>query len=150
MKKIIPPICISLFLAGNALAQNVSEKKAVIDVAQQFFDTLENGDSLTFFSLFLQDAFIYYVSEEKDSVRTSSRSAFKTRFSPDRIIKERMKDTGISVQVHERIAMAWIPYDLWINDVYSHCGVDVFTLLNTISGWKIASLAFSMEKQNCK
>lgn len=142
-------LALTLF-ASTAVAQDGDEKKAVIKIAQQFFDTLEKGDSLAFSGLFLQEAFIHYVSEENDSVRIGSRSAFKTRFSPDRIIKEKMKETGVNIQVHERIAMAWIPYDLWINDVYSHCGVDVFTLLQTKSGWKIASLSFSMEKNNCR
>lgn len=69
MKNLRLTICLTLF-SGHAIAQDAGEKKAVIKVAQQFFDSLEKGDSLTFSSLFLQDAFIYYVSEEKDSVRT--------------------------------------------------------------------------------
>jgi len=150
MRHPFPLLYLTLFLTGNAIAQDAREKKEVIQVAQQFFDALEKGDSLAFRSVFLKNAFNYYVTEEKDSVRTGSQSPFQARFSSNRIIKERMRESGVSIHVHERIATAWIPYDLWVNDIYSHCGVDVFTLLKTREGWKIASLAFSMEKHNCK
>jgi hypothetical protein len=74
---------------------------------------------------------------------------FSFRSKPGEIIKERMRDSDVTVQVHQNIAAVWAPYDLWINDTYSHCGVDVFTLLKSSEGWKIASLSFTVEKEGC-
>jgi hypothetical protein len=56
----------------------------------------------------------------------------------------------VEVMVHNRIAMVWGSYNLWINDKFSHCGVDAFTLLKTEAGWKISSLSFSMETEGCQ
>ena len=75
------------------------------------------------------------------------RDAAGFTFRKEEIIKERMRDTGVVVQVHERIAMVWAPYDLWVNDKFSHSGVDVFTLLKTAEGWKISSCSYTVEKK---
>jgi hypothetical protein len=45
--------------------------------------------------------------------------------------------------------VVWGSYNLWINDKFSHCGVDAFTLLKTDSGWKISSLSYSKETEGC-
>jgi hypothetical protein len=71
------------------------------------------------------------------------------KFDAKSIVKERMREQDTRVEVHERIAMVWAPYDLWVNEKYSHCGVDVFTLLKTEEGWKIASIAYTIEKKGC-
>jgi hypothetical protein len=44
----------------------------------------------------------------------------------------------------------WAPYDLWVNKKFSHCGVDVFTLIKTNQGWKIASLVYTVEPDACE
>jgi hypothetical protein len=102
-----------------------------------------------FRSVFLSEAYDYYIQEKQDSIRVGGRSSQSFKLNRDRIINERLSNTGVMVQVHKRIAMVWNPYDLWVNNKFSHCGVDVFTLLKTKAGWKIASLAFSMETEGC-
>ncbi len=149
MKKIYLLIYLMLLFVFPALAQSTNEKKEVLRIAQQFFIALEKQDSLAFKNIFLTDAYNYYVGVENDSVRTGGQPSVRYRFRADRIIKERMREAQVSMQIHERIAMIWAPYDLWVNDKYSHCGVDVFTLLKTQKGWKIASLAYSIEKNGC-
>jgi len=51
------------------------------------------------------------------------------------------------LRVHGLIATVWAPYDFWVDGKYSHCGVDVFDLIKTDEGWKIAGGAFTMEAQ---
>jgi hypothetical protein len=144
-------MCISLLLLSflTVSAQSASERKEVLQVVGQFFEALERQDSLAWKKIFLKDARNYYLGEQNDTVRTGMQDPFKFRLSPNEIIKERMRDRGVFVQVHKKIAIVWAPYDLWVNNTYSHCGVDVFTLLKTAQGWKIASLAFTMEKEGC-
>ena len=145
-------LCISLMLLSvlPIMAQSASEKKAVLQVVGQFFDALEKQDSLVWNKIFLKDARNYYLFVRNDTVRTGMQDPFRFGLSPTEIIKERMREREVVVQVHQKIATVWAPYDLWVNDTYSHCGVDVFTLLKTSAGWKIASLAFTMEKEECK
>jgi hypothetical protein len=131
------------------MAQSASEKNEVLRVVQQFFDALEKQDTLAWNGLFIKDARNYYIGVRNDSVRSGTQDPFHFKFRPDEIIRERMRKSGVTVQVHGRIAMVWAPYDLWVNNTYSHCGVDVFTLLKSPSGWKIATAAFTIEKEGC-
>ena len=121
----------------------------MLDIVNQFFDAMEKNDSVRFRGVFLPDSYDYFIQEKQDSIRVGGRPSKSFKLNRDRIIKERLSNTGVMVQVHKRIAMVWGPYDLWVNNKFSHCGVDVFTLLKTKTGWKIASLAFSMETEGC-
>ena len=130
----------------------IQEKKDILKVVQQFFDAMEARDTVTFSNTALPDAYHYYVKETKDSVLAGARpqSLFKQSLAANkRVVKEHFRNTGVTVQVHKRIAMVWGPYDLWADKKFSHCGIDVFTLLKTKDGWKIASIAYSVEPEEC-
>lgn len=145
--------CISLCLLvplAQLHAQKKAEEKKVLQVAQQFFDALEKQDTAAFQQIFLRDAHNYYVLDENDSLRVGSQRSLSYKFRPGQIIKERMRQAGVRVLIHDAIAAVWAPYDLWINDDFSHCGVDVFTLMKTAQGWKIASIAYTIERDECE
>ncbi|MDQ3536193.1 MAG: nuclear transport factor 2 family protein [Bacteroidota bacterium] len=149
MKIIFLSFSLMLWSFMPSMSQQASEKKELLQVVQQFFDALEKQDTLAWNKIFLKDARNFYLVERDDSIRTGMQDPFSFRSKPGEIIKERMRDSDVTVQVHQNIAAVWAPYDLWINDTYSHCGVDVFTLLKSSEGWKIASLSFTMEKEGC-
>lgn len=140
-------VAIFLYTTYPALAQD--EEKAALQVAHDFFDALEKGDSTAFQSLFLPKAMVYTVRENNGVPALGSRSPFSDKFRKGTVVKERMKAQGVEVHVHGRMAVVWAPYDLWVNDVYSHCGIDVFTLIKAEAGWKIASLSYTIEKEGC-
>ena len=140
--------CATISSSVRVYAQD--EKKEVLAIAQQFFDALEKGDTTTLRSLFLDDARNYFVQERDTKIRAGSQSPKNFRADKDRVVRERFIKDGVEVMVHNRIAMVWGPYNLWINDKFSHCGVDAFTLLKTEAGWKISSLSFSMETEGCQ
>ena len=48
------------------------------------------------------------------------------------------------VKVSGPLATAWVPYDFYRDGKWSHCGIDVFTLLRVNGRWMIASLAYTV------
>lgn len=138
------------FVSICALCQETGDKPQVMAVVHRFFETLESQDSLAFRNLHMEGARFYIAGEKNDTVRTAVRGVTDFTFTKNQLIKERMRDTGVVVQVHDKIAMVWAPYDLWVNETFSHCGVDVFTLLKTATGWKIASCSYTIETRGCK
>jgi len=46
-------------------------------------------------------------------------------------------------RVNGPVAMVWYPYDLYLDGQWSHCGVDVFTLIRTDGQWRIATMSWS-------
>jgi len=140
---------ISFFGAGSYVCAQDS-KKEVMKAAQSLLDAIGQGDTTAFRSLFLPNAMIYTVREKDGQPVTASRSPFTDTFRAGTVIRETMKDTGVEVQVHGNIAQVWAPYELWINDTFSHCGIDVFTLIKTSRGWRIATLSYTIEKEVCE
>ncbi|MPR35061.1 nuclear transport factor 2 family protein [Salmonirosea aquatica] len=152
MKKAIRwiiPLAIGLgTLASPAHAQD--SKNEVLQVAQDLLDAIGKGDTAAFRSLFLPHAMIYTVREKDGQTVTASRSPFAATFRPGTVVKEEMKDHGVDVRVQGNMAQVWAPYNLWVNGTFSHCGVDVFTLLKTNEGWRIAALSYTIEKEGCE
>ena len=127
-----------------------AEESSVLAVVQSFFDALEKQDTAAFNRMFLPDARNFSARELPDSVVIRSQASRSFRFNSTQIIRERMRTASTEIKIHGRIAMVWAPYDLWMNDIFSHCGVDVFTLIKSSEGWKIASVAYTLENQGCK
>lgn len=81
-------------------------------------------------------------------IRTAAfKDRMKSFVNPRSVIYEKM--LSAEVKVHGRIAMAWVPYTLNINQQFNHCGIDVFTFFKTNEGWKIVSLDYSVEPSVC-
>jgi hypothetical protein len=138
-----------LCLCAESHAQNPEEKQ-VLEVVEAFFIALEKQDTAAFRKMFLKDARNYAVMQLEDSVVVRGQSAGGFRFNPKQILKERLRKESTSVKIEGRIAMVWAPYDLWINETFSHCGVDVFTLIKASDGWRIASISYTVEKNGCQ
>jgi hypothetical protein len=146
---VLKTLALCFLISTLANSQEADEKKKVLAVVQYFFDALEKQDTIALRNLFLKEAMNYYVQEREDSVITVSQSSLQIGFSKDRVIVERMRPSAVIVHMRQRIAAAWVPYDLWINGTFSHCGVDVFAMIKTSDGWKISSLSFTREFSGC-
>lgn len=144
MKKIV----LLLLFPLQIVAQ--SEQKQVMAVVQQFFNALEKQDSLAISKIILAGSYTHVGSQNGDTIKTGGRPASDFKFDRNRIFKERFREPEVTVLTHKNIAMVWGFYDFWINDKFSHCGVDVFTLLNTSDGWKISAISYTVEKEGCK
>ena len=54
-----------------------------------------------------------------------------------------------TVLVHRDIAVAWMPYSFDYNGERTHCGIDVFDLVRIDGEWKIASIMYTVEPEDC-
>jgi hypothetical protein len=136
----------------NAFSQSMDTvgRGAVIGVIDNFFLALEKKDTVLYSSIVRPDGQIWTVRRLNDTLKTSMRN-----FSADKvglvnvnaIVEE--KPLSYEIMVHNDIAVAWVPYTLSLSGKFSHCGVDVFTLLKTIHGWQIVNLTYSLEPDAC-
>lgn len=138
-----------LTLATRVTAQ--TETQQVMAVLNDFFTAVNTSDSAAFNKVFFKDAHMFISRYVNDSTVYASRPAVKTSiFKPGVQYRETMRNKGVKIEVHQHIAMAWVPYDFYTDNTFSHCGIDVFTLMKTDSGWKIALIAYSVEKTGCE
>ncbi len=61
--------------------------------------------------------------------------------SSDVPLVERMWDPGVIVD--GPLATLWAPYDFYVGSDFSHCGIDVATLVRSDDGWTIVGLSWT-------
>ena len=135
-----------LFNSINSVAQN--SKQEVLNVVNEFFNTMEKKDSVAFNNLFLENAHAYSIRKKGDS--TFVRNSILKASTSKNTLKERLREEAITIHINKNVAAVWAPYDFWIDNEHSHCGYEVFTLVKKGRYWKIASLTYSVNKEGCK
>jgi hypothetical protein len=145
-------ILISLIAALPAAAQTKQEddKTAVLASVQEFFDTMASRDVAGARGVLMPEGRIVSVRDQNGQAvtRTSTVEEYlKSLGGGKQANRERIWSP--EVRVHGPIASVWTPYDFWVDGKFSHCGVDIFDLVKTADGWKIAALTYTVERTGC-
>lgn len=122
----------------------------VSEVAALFLSALSAPDTSTLSRLMAPGAMIYSVREGEagPSLRAVTREDFlESLGGEEQELLERMWDP--EVQVQDRVAMVWTPYDFHLNGEFSHCGIDVFTMLEGTEGWQVTSITYNVVREGC-
>jgi hypothetical protein len=142
-------LALLLVLASSsqyARAQAVDpDGKAALAVADSLLAALSSGDSATVVRLTLDSAVVGGAGLRGGVERLSLRTwglYIKRGGLP--AFTERGFDATVRVQ--DRVAVVWMPYDLYIGVRWSHCGVDVFTLMKSEGRWRVAALIYTIEQ----
>ena len=131
----------------SAFAPTDLQRAEILATVQGVFDAL-GGDAGKLSAVMMPDVTMRSNSVEEDGTVASSTSTVEGL--RDRIISsgstmvERMFDS--KVMVSGPIATVWTPYDFYTGGEFSHCGIDVVTLLHTQEGWRIMSLDWSRQQ----
>ena len=150
MKKILLPLLLFIFSHCYAQQNDEAEKKIISEKVNLFFKVLETKDTALYNTLVYPNAQIWTIRPQQDTLKIAMRS-----FSDDMIKLAAMKTVieekpmSYEIKIHNNIAIVWAPYTLSLSGIFAHCGVDVFTLLKTVEGWKIVSTVYSVEPDGC-
>jgi hypothetical protein len=131
-------------LSSRAVAQTPDARATVIAVADSALAAITRGDAVGLTDLMVSEA-VMFPTSTRDGVtayRVRTREAQRTA-AINGVVERGFKPTAM---VNGGVAMVWMPYDLYVNGAWSHCGADVFTLVKSNDKWRIASLAWSAEQ----
>ena len=132
--------------ASLARAQTAdADGKAAIAVADSVLAALSSGDNATLARLTLDSSVVGGVGLRNGVERLSLRtwSLYTTRAGPSTFTE---RGFGATARVQDGVAQVWMPYDLYIGDKWSHCGVDNFTLMKSEGRWRVAALIYTIEQ----
>ena len=123
------------------------ETNAINSVVQQFFDGLNKKDT-TLIKTTLLPSCRLETTEADGSVKNVPIPAFLKMLvsNPKLILEERIRD--LQVNTDGPLAMAWMDYHFFVNEKLSHCGSNLFVLVQDTEGWKVHSIIDSRRK-NC-
>jgi hypothetical protein len=127
-----------------------ADEIAITHTVQQFFQVLAERDILLAKKILLPEVHIYSIRENGDrsTLRSMNRADFiqQIGIGTDTLLERIWEPT---IQIDGRIGVFTAPYDFYVNGRFSHCGFDVFNLMKTDEGWKIAGCVYSVIKKDC-
>ena len=145
-------IVIVLLLSSGAVFAQSGDSQEVQEVIESLFDGMRAGDSSAVSAAFTSDAIMQtiYTNREGELVKAEgSLGSFLTAVGTphDQVWDERIG--SYSINIDAELASAWTPYQFFVGDNFSHCGVNSFQLMKTGEGWKIFHIVDTRRGQNC-
>ncbi|MCH6198499.1 nuclear transport factor 2 family protein [Aquiflexum sp. LQ15W] len=136
--------------ATSLFAQQNEEVRQVI---ASMFEGMKSKNTDLIKAAFHQDATMQTVKSGESGSELGSNSVadFVNRIATTpatTILDERILD--YQIKVDGDMAAAWTPYEFYVNDNFSHCGVNSFQLIKTTEGWKITYIIDTRRKEGCK
>ncbi|MDP9079767.1 MAG: nuclear transport factor 2 family protein [Bacteroidota bacterium] len=150
MKKLLPAIILLLISISTFAQQSATD--GVKQSINTMFDAMRKGDSTLLKSVFAKEMVLQSVSTGKDgksAISTDSANDFaKIIGTPHTGVYDERIVYG-DIKIDGDLASVWAPYKFYLGDKFSHCGVDVFSLMKTANGWKIIYIVDTRRKDNC-
>ncbi len=126
-------------------AHGQDARAQLLAIADSALAAISRGDVVAFTDLMIPEAVLYPTREVNGAPAYVVRTREQQRTTPFRgTITER--GWNGEARVAGRTATVWLPYDLYIDGTWSHCGVDTFLFVQTASGWKISAMTWSVEQ----
>jgi len=147
-------LLIMLLTPGLSQAQESGEENAVREVITRLFTGMEKGDSAMVHAVFTEQVTLATAFRDKNKNPVLRREASVEDFlkavgTPHKEVWHE-ETWNLKVQIDDDFAQAWCDYAFYIDNTFSHCGVDAFQLHKGKDGWKIFHLADTRRKEGCE
>jgi hypothetical protein len=143
------PVALILALPGGANAQSPEDEVAA--AVGTLFDAMRAGDGATVHALFHPDARLMSVStrDGQTVLTTTAPTEFARAVGTPRteIWDERIGPP--SIRVDGALATAWMDYAFYLDDRFSHCGVNAFQWVRGDNGWQILQITVTRRPVAC-
>jgi ketosteroid isomerase-like protein len=141
-------IILSVSVSEPLFAQGNQAPSIVIE---SFFDGMRASDGEILLSLVTDDITLHTVTQrEGETVRAAtdmSRFMESVSNAPVGLLNEEL--TSLVVHMDGDLATAWMEYNFFRGDEFSHCGVNSMNLIQTNEGWKIFSIVDTRRTDPC-
>ena len=141
-----------MLIASFAAFAQQSATDGVKQSVNTMFDAMRKGDSTLLKSVFAKEMVLQSISTDKEGkavISTDSANDFaKAIGTPHTAVYDERITYG-DIKIDGDLASVWAPYKFYLGDKFSHCGVDVFSLMKTAAGWKIIYIVDTRRKDNC-
>ena len=135
--------------AAPMAAQEVApaERQAVLAAVDSFFVAMSRRDTVLARAIMLPGSMAYSVVPGTEPRPRADTTFIRSLGTGTSRLKERIWNPR--VEIHGPMAEVWTWYDFHVDRKFSHCGIDDFSLMLTPTGWRIASVAYTVERTGC-
>ncbi len=124
-------------------------KQAVLD----FFEGFHKGDTKLLRKMIDGNMTLRTIAKNKEGkirvVKTEVDKLVQAVYNKPKDQKWYEKLLSFKIEANSDIAQVWTPYEFYVNDAYSHCGVNIFQLYNDGDHWKIIAISDTRKKDTC-
>jgi hypothetical protein len=135
------------FTATDGFSQaSAPDRDAIMKTVQAFFDTM-NARDVEGARKVLQPQGRFHAMRMRDGKPDVHAFANEEYLADLQASKQVMRERtwNPEVRIHGLVATFIAPYDFWIGGKISHCGTDIFDLVKTEEGWKLAGGVYTVE-----
>lgn len=150
MKRFFLILTILAFNTFHATAQSAEDSvKAAIN---NFFIGMQKSDTTLIRASLAPGAILQTIARKKDGmavVRTEILDSFVVSIGRPRkeFLDERI--TFETIKIDADLALAWTPYQFYIDNKFSHCGVNSFQLVRVNGVWRIQYIIDTRRRSGC-
>ena len=153
MKRLVTSAVFLLF-GAFAIAQDSTEEDKVRQVVDTFFEGFHARDSVIMKSAFYDDPVVQTIAKTKEGetrlVNEELKNVLKGIVSIPQETKFKEVLHDYIIKIDGNMANAWTPYSFYMNENFSHCGVNNFQLLKQKGEWKIIYLIDTRRREGCE
>lgn len=138
-------------LGLSAFAQTPEQE--VEAVIRSLFDGMRQKNAEQVAAAFAAEGLMQTVQQRPEGTTVGGNSVadFVKRIAntpAGTVLDERI--LSYQIKVDGAMASAWTPYKFYVNETFSHCGVNSFQLVKLAGGWKIVYIIDTRRKEPCE
>lgn len=137
---------------GQEKIDTTSENVVIKNTIDQFFNGMRKGDSTLVRSTLHPSARFqtcYYDKTGNSTIAEDDVNEFITAVGTPHTDVWDERITSINICVDANLAQIWTEYSFYLNDQFSHCGVNAFQLFKDQKGWRIIQITDTRRKDKC-
>lgn len=141
-----------LLTSSVFVAKAQSEEEAVKAVIVSMFDGMRAKNSEQIVEAFSENAIMQTIQNKPEGTVIGSNTVAEFANSIGSVPAETYLDerlTDFIINVDANMATAWTPYQFYVNEKFSHCGVNSFQLVKINEQWKIVYIIDTRRKEAC-
>lgn len=137
--------------SGKLMAQQ-TEETAIKNTVNNLFAGMKNGDSTLARSAFATNSILQTIvnKDGKNTVRSEPLAEFIKFIGTPHPQKYDERIVFTKILIDGPLASVWTDYKFYVDEKFSHCGVNSFQLVKGEKGWQIVYIIDTRRKDNCK
>ncbi len=144
---ILVALCTTLVVAPRAEAQS-GDHDSVRAVVTGLFDAMRTRDTSAMRAAFDSTAILRSIGAR--GIRSDAVDAWISSVAnapTGLVLDERIRD--MRIELDGPLATAWVPYEFYAGDRFSHCGVNAILLGKIGNAWKILAVVDTRQRERC-
>jgi hypothetical protein len=139
----------------NSIPAPAQQQVEIQELIETFFEGMRLGDTSMISNTIADHVELKSIYTDSKSGETKLVDEEMDNFiksisgKPDNVVyDERL--LSFDIKIDGPMAIAWTPYRFYLNEKFSHCGVNLFTLAHYSVGWRIVSITDTRRRADCE